>query len=121
MSGGGENTIDYWKDKHEALSSEFDDFQRQSAELENELELELQQEKDKCKELQKASARLYADNETLKSRLNEMNASTHKQISQLHEQIAHYKHDTELKAKYIRELEQKNDDLERNNRYAQSC
>ena len=116
MSGGDENTLEYWKEKYEAINVEFDDFQRQSAELENELEIELQQEKDKCKELQKANARLHADNDTLKSKLNEMNASTHKQISQLHEQIAHYRSDVELKAKYIRELEQKNDDLERTNR-----
>jgi predicted nuclease with TOPRIM domain len=77
-SSGGEDTLAYWKEKYEAISSEYDEFQKQSSELEKELELELEQEKDKCKELQKASARLHADNDTLKSAIYHIYNETNK-------------------------------------------
>ena len=46
-----------------------------------------------------------------------MNTTTHKQISQLQEELAKSNAVKEEMHKYIRELEQKNDDLERTNRY----
>lgn len=45
-----------------------------------------------------------------------MNVSTHKQISTLQEELAKLKAVRDEMQKYIRELEQKNDDLERTNR-----
>jgi nuclear distribution protein NudE len=50
--------------------------------------------------------------------LNEINSTTHKQISQLQEELAKLKAVKDEMQKYIRELEQKNDDLERTNRCA---
>lgn len=52
----------------------------------------------------------------MKNKLNEVNLSTHKQISTLQEELAKIKAVRDEMQKYIRELEQKNDDLERTNR-----
>lgn len=46
-----------------------------------------------------------------------MTSTTHKQISKLQEELAKLKAVKDEMQKYIRELEQKNDDLERTNRY----
>lgn len=46
-----------------------------------------------------------------------MNVNTHKQISTLQEELTKMKAMRDEMQKYIRELEQKNDDLERTNRY----
>jgi chromosome segregation ATPase len=86
--------------------------------LENELELQLKHSDEKIKELETRNNRLLIDNETLKTKLNELNKSTHKQISQLQEDLAKFKAVKDEMQKYIRELEQKNDDLERTNRCA---
>ena len=86
--------------------------------MENELELQLKHSDDKIKELETRNNRLLIDNETLKTKLNELNKSTHKQISQLQEDLAKFKAVKDEMQKYIRELEQKNDDLERTNRCA---
>ncbi len=86
--------------------------------MENELELQLKHSDEKIKELETRNNRLLIDNETIKSKLNELNKSTHKQISQLQEDLAKFKAVKDEMQKYIRELEQKNDDLERTNRCA---
>ena len=59
------------------------------------------------------------DNDTLKTKLGELNSSTHRQIAALQEEAAKLKVVRDEMSKYIRELEQKNDDLERNNRCCQ--
>jgi hypothetical protein len=96
----------------------YDDFQKHSHDLENELELQLQHSDDKIKDLENRNSRMAMDNETLKSKLNDLNKSTHRQISQLQEDLAKNKAVKDEMQKYIRELEQKNDDLERTNRCA---
>ena len=53
-----------------------------------------------------------------KNKLNELNTSSHRQISQFQEELAQLKAVKEEMQRYIRELEQKNDDLERTNRCA---
>ncbi len=53
-----------------------------------------------------------------KAKLNELNTSSHKQISHLQEESAKLKSVKDEMQRYIRELEQKNDDLERNYRCA---
>lgn len=113
-----ENTVEYWKAKYEELNTQFDEYQRHSYELENELELQLKHSDEKIKDLETKNNRLALDNDTLKSKLNELNVSTHKQISQLQEDSAKLKAVKDEMQKYIRELEQKNDDLERTNRCA---
>ena len=53
-----------------------------------------------------------------KSKFNDVNTSTHKQISNLQEELAKLKAVKDEMQKYIRELEQKNDNLEQTNRCA---
>lgn len=113
-----ENTIEYWKEKYEELNAQYDDFQKSSHEFERELELQLEQSEEKIRELQNLNARFSLDNDNLKSKLNEINTSTHKQISQLQEELAKFKAVKDEMQKYIRELEQKNDNLEQTNRCA---
>ncbi len=100
------------------MNTQFDEYQRHSYELENELELQLKHSDEKIKDLETKNNRLVLDNDTLKSKLNELNVGTHKQISQLQEDVAKLKAVKDEMQKYIRELEQKNDDLERTNRCA---
>lgn len=113
-----EDTVEYWKEKYDDLNSQYDEFQKQSFELENELEVQLKHSENQIKDLQNRTNRLSMDNETLKNKLNDVNISTHKQISNLQEELAKFKAVKEEMQKYIRELEQKNDNLEQTNRCA---
>jgi predicted RNase H-like nuclease (RuvC/YqgF family) len=97
--------------RYEELNSQFDDFQKSSLEFEKELELQLGQSDEKIKELQNVNTRYSVDNDTLKTKLNELNTHTHKQISQLQEELAKFKAVRDEMQKYIRELEQKNDNI----------
>ena len=113
-----ENTIEFWKTKYEDLNGQFDEFQKSSREFEAELEHELHKCEDEIKELKARNHRLSVDNESVKQKLGEMNVSTHRQIAALQEECAKVKAVKDEMQKYIRELEQKNDDLERTNRCA---
>lgn len=113
-----EDTVEYWKEKYDDLNAQYDEFQKQSFELENELEVQLKHSENQIKDLQNRSNRLSIDNDTLKNKLNDVNISTHKQISNLQEELAKFKAVKEEMQKYIRELEQKNDNLEQTNRCA---
>lgn len=113
-----ENTIEYWKEKYEELNAQYDDFQKSSHEFERELELQLEQAEDKMRKLENENLRFKVDNENMKTKLNELNTSTHKQISQLQEELAKFRAVKDEMQKYIRELEQKNDNLEQTNRCA---
>ena len=67
-----ENTIEFWKEKYEDLNAQYDEFQKHSYELENELELQLKHSDEKIKDLQTRNNRLQIDNETIKvSLINE--------------------------------------------------
>ena len=61
-----ENTIEFWKEKYEDLNAQYDEFQKHSYELENELELQLKHSDEKIKDLQTRNNRLQIDNETIK-------------------------------------------------------
>jgi len=113
-----DDTVEYWKEKYEDLNAQYDEFQQQSLELENELELQLKHSEIQIKEMQNRNNRLSLENETLKTKFNDVNISTHKQISSLQEELAKFKAVKEEMQKYIRELEQKNDNLEQTNRCA---
>jgi DNA repair exonuclease SbcCD ATPase subunit len=113
-----ENTIEFWKKKYEDIYGQFDEFQKSSHELEQELELELKQKEDSIKELQKFNHRLSVENDTLKSKLNETNASTQKQIGTLQDELGKLRTSKEQLGKRVRELEQSNDNLEQTNRCA---
>ena len=102
--------------RFEELNNEFAEYQKESGELEQELEAHLKQSEERIKDYENKNNRLHIDNQTLRNRLNEVNTSTHRQISQLQEDLAKSSAVKEEMHKYIRELEQKNDDLERTNR-----
>lgn len=113
-----DDTVAYWKEKYEDLNQQYDEFQKQSFELENELEVQLKHSEDQIKDLQTRNNRLALENDTLKSKFTDVNTSTHRQISNLQEELAKFKAVKEEMQKYIRELEQKNDSLEQTNRCA---
>lgn len=118
MSTPDENSVLFWKQKYEELSIQFDEFQKSSRDFEQELESELKQCEQEIKELNSRNHRLTVNHDLMKDKLTEMNLNTQKQISKLQEELAQYKAVKDEMQKYIRELEQKNDDLERTNRCA---
>jgi DNA repair exonuclease SbcCD ATPase subunit len=113
-----ENTIEYWKKKYEELSGEYDDFTKSSRDLEQMLETELQQKEKTITELQRYNHRITVDNDALKARLSEVSASTQRQIASLQDELNAAKTAKEQLGKCVRELEQKNDNLEQTNRCA---
>jgi hypothetical protein len=52
--------------RFEALNTEYDDYQKQSSELEIELETQLKQTEDRIRDLENKNNRLNIDNDTLK-------------------------------------------------------
>jgi DNA repair exonuclease SbcCD ATPase subunit len=113
-----ENTIEFWKKKYEDIYGQFDEFQKSSRELEQELELELKQKEDSIKELQKYNHRLNVDNEALKTKLNENNLTSQRQIAALQDELNKLRSTKDQLSKRVRELEQSNDNLEQTNRCA---
>lgn len=61
-----ENTIEFWKQKYEELSVQFDEFQKSSRDFEHELEAELKQCEDEIGELKARNSRLQLENDSLK-------------------------------------------------------
>ncbi|XP_055638964.1 nuclear distribution protein nudE homolog [Toxorhynchites rutilus septentrionalis] len=111
----------YWKERCLKLSQErndvqreFDDFTEESRQLEAELEMTIEQQEKKIRDLNQLVSTLRVECESFKRKVvNSENESN--KID------ADYKHLTKENEKfkvYIRELEQKNDDLERANRVA---
>ncbi|XP_059155465.1 nuclear distribution protein nudE homolog 1-like isoform X2 [Physella acuta] len=112
--------IEYWKNlAHQykqdlkETKEELEEFQISSQELEQELETQLKHEEKKNKELSLANERLQNECDSLKEKLQKLQADSHKKITELEDNFAKVEaHKNELQ-KYIRELEQDNDDLER--------
>jgi len=110
----------YWKQEAadylqrlQDVRDEFDDYQEGSRELEAELEAQLEQYEHRVKDLVSAKASLEEENEMLKEKLDSMNQDSHIQITSLQDDNMKTKAVKEEMTKYIRELEQTNDDLER--------
>ncbi|XP_019646581.1 PREDICTED: nuclear distribution protein nudE-like 1 isoform X3 [Branchiostoma belcheri] len=115
-----EEEIKYWKDLALELRQsvkdardELDEFQEESRELEAELEAQLEQVEGKNRDLQNSCQRLQMEVESLKEKLEICQRESHQQITQLQDDLAQTVGMKEEMAKYIRELEQINDDLER--------
>ncbi|XP_035694390.1 nuclear distribution protein nudE-like 1 isoform X2 [Branchiostoma floridae] len=115
-----EAEIKYWKDLALELRQsvkdardELDEFQEESRELEAELEAQLEQVEGKNRDLQNSCQRLQMEVESLKEKLEICQRESHQQITQLQDDLAQTMGMKEEMAKYIRELEQINDDLER--------
>jgi len=115
-----EEEIQYLKNRVVALEKEakdikdeFDEFQEGSRELEHELETQLEQSEAKIKEFRSLTNRLQHENDQLKDKLEQCHKEYHFQVTELQTELAEIKAIKDELNKYIRELEQQNDDLER--------
>nr|XP_056722255.1 nuclear distribution protein nudE homolog 1-like [Euleptes europaea] len=118
--GSVEEERDYWKAqavKHkqwaEKAQEELWEFQEGSREYEAELETQLQQAESQNKDLRSENGRLRMEIEATKEKLATQQSEGYRQISALEEELAQTKAVRDQLQKYIRELEQDNDDLER--------
>jgi DNA repair exonuclease SbcCD ATPase subunit len=107
-----------YKNSYESVKEEMEDFQSSSRELELELEAQLTQAENKNKELTSLTSRLQTEVDSLKDKLEKLQSSSFRQISELETQLAKSEAYSDRMQKYIRELEQTNDDLERAKRAA---
>ncbi|XP_062508176.1 nuclear distribution protein nudE-like 1 [Corticium candelabrum] len=115
-----EEEILYWRRKAEETEQslqearlELDEFQEGSRELEAELEAQLEQAESKAREMDVLKTRLEMENEALKERLEAVQNESFVMVSSLQEEIATLTLHRDTLQKYVRELEQSNDDLER--------
>ncbi|KAL2740483.1 nuclear distribution protein nudE-like 1-B isoform X1 [Vespula squamosa] len=114
-----DDEIQYWMDlahqmhqRKEDVERELEEFQENSQMLEKELETSLEQAEKTNRELRQRNTRLATEVEQLRTRLDQQTADCAMFQSQAQDlQLQH-----EQLMKYIRELEQKNDDLERAHR-----
>ncbi|XP_040579762.1 nuclear distribution protein nudE-like 1-B [Lepeophtheirus salmonis] len=112
--------IQYWKEKALALErevngakNELDEFQESSRELELELEAEIEILEKKNKDLNSVSLKLRNENDNLKEKYEQCNREYNSQLDNLQTELSEIQSVKERLNKYVRELEQENDDLER--------
>ncbi|TWW82111.1 nuclear distribution protein nudE-like 1-A [Takifugu flavidus] len=112
--------IDFWKalslkykTSFQEAQEELLEFQEGSRELEAELEAQLSQAEHRTKDLQSENQRLKNEVETLKDKLEQQYSQSYKQISMLEDDLGQTRSIKDQLHKYVRELEQSNDDLER--------
>ncbi|KAK3928574.1 Nuclear distribution protein nudE-like 1-A [Frankliniella fusca] len=106
----------YWKNRAEELERELEDFREQSHDLEKELEASLEQAEKRARDYRVHCNKLQLENDTLKTKLEQVTKESTSQINSLQEELSQCRNREEKFLKYIRELEQKNDDLERTQR-----
>ncbi|XP_066187963.1 nuclear distribution protein nudE-like 1 isoform X3 [Sylvia atricapilla] len=107
-----------WRAREAFLSfqearEELAEFQEGSRELEAELEAQLVQAEQRNRDLQADNQRLKYEVETLKEKLEHQYAQSYKQVSLLEDDLSQTRAIKDQLHKYVRELEQANDDLER--------
>ncbi|XP_016355394.1 nuclear distribution protein nudE-like 1-A isoform X2 [Sinocyclocheilus anshuiensis] len=112
--------IDFWKalslkykKSYKEAQEELLEFQEGSRELETELETQLGQAEHRIRDLQADNERLQHELDSLKEKLEYQYAQSYKQISVLEDDLSQTRGIKEQLLKYVRELEQANDDLER--------
>ncbi|OXB68861.1 hypothetical protein ASZ78_002276 [Callipepla squamata] len=110
----------YWKElamKYkqcaENTQEELREFQEGSREYEAELETQLQQTESRNRDLLSENNRLRMELESVKEKVEMQHSEGYRQISALEDDLAQTKAIKDQLQKYIRELEQANDDLER--------
>ncbi|CAH1794386.1 unnamed protein product [Owenia fusiformis] len=115
-----EDEIMFWRKQAEEFKialedtkEELEEFQISSRELEQELEMQLDQAESKNKELTSANSRLQNEVENLQDKLTSTQSTYHHSMTELEDELAQVKAFKDELTKYIRELEQSNDDLER--------
>ncbi|XP_026181879.1 nuclear distribution protein nudE homolog 1-like [Mastacembelus armatus] len=118
--GSLEKELDYWKEqaaRHqqsaEEAQEELREFQQMSRDYEVELETELKQCETQNRELLSANNRLRMELENYKEKYETQHSEACRQISSLEGDLAETTAIRDHLHKYIRELEQANDDLER--------
>ncbi|XP_058816473.1 nuclear distribution protein nudE homolog [Topomyia yanbarensis] len=111
----------YWKERclklkqeRNDVQREFDDFTEESRQLEAELEMTVEQQEKKIRDFNQLVSQLRIECESYKRKVTNSENESNK-IDADYKQLA--KENEKFKV-YIRELEQKNDDLERANRVA---
>ncbi|XP_023205311.1 nuclear distribution protein nudE-like 1-B [Xiphophorus maculatus] len=112
--------VDYWKTQAlkykkscQDAQEELQEFQEGSRELEAELEAQLSQAEHRLRDLQAENERLKNEASNLKEKLEQQYAQSYKQTSMLEDDLSQTRSIKEQLHKYVRELEQANDDLER--------
>ncbi|TRY93205.1 hypothetical protein DNTS_014351 [Danionella cerebrum] len=115
-----EHEKDYWKEqtaiykqRAEEVQEELQEFQQMSRDYEVELETELKQSDARNRELLTANNRLRMELENFKEKYETQHSEAVRQISTLEGDLAETTAIKDQLHKYIRELEQANDDLER--------
>ncbi|XP_061534703.1 LOW QUALITY PROTEIN: nuclear distribution protein nudE homolog 1-like [Phycodurus eques] len=115
--------LGFWKEQANAhqqradeAQEELQEFQQMSRDYEAELEAELKQCEVRNKELLQDNRRLRMELENIKEKFESQHTDTFKHISTLEETLAETTAVKDHLQKYIRELEQSNDDLERTKR-----
>ncbi|KAM9746268.1 LOW QUALITY PROTEIN: nuclear distribution protein nudE homolog 1-like [Menidia menidia] len=121
--GSLEEELDHWKEqasRHrqiaEEAQEELQEFQQMSRDYEVELETELKQCEARNRELLSANNRLRMELENYKDKYESQHSEACRQISSLEGDLAQTTAVRDQLHKYIRELEQANDDLERTKR-----
>ncbi|XP_014351050.1 nuclear distribution protein nudE homolog 1 [Latimeria chalumnae] len=115
-----EEEVAYWKkvaakckQSAENAQEELQEFQEGSREYEAELEIQLQQTEARNRDLLSENNRLRMELETIKEKLEAQQSNSYRQISSLEDELAETRAIKDQLQRYIRELEQANDDLER--------
>lgn len=118
--GSEEEEANYWRDlamtykqRAENTQEELREFQEGSREYEAELETQLQQIETRNRDLLSENNRLRMELESVKEKFEMQHSEGYRQISALEDDLAQTKAIKDQLQKYIRELEQANDDLER--------
>ncbi|XP_033945101.1 nuclear distribution protein nudE homolog 1-like [Pseudochaenichthys georgianus] len=121
--GSLEEELGYWKEQAathqqsaEEAQEELQEFQQMSRDYEGELETELKQCEDRNRELLSVNNRLRMELENYKEKYETQHSEAYRQISTLEGDLAETTAVRDQLHKYIRELEQANDDLERTKR-----
>lgn len=115
--------LGFWKEqadihqqRADEAQEELREFQQMSRDYEAELEAELKQCEGRNKELLLDNNRLCIELESIKEKLEAQQSDTYRHITTLEDDLAQTRAVRDHLQKYIRELEQSNDDLERTKR-----
>uniref|UniRef100_A0A8C6S7N1 NudE neurodevelopment protein 1 n=1 Tax=Neogobius melanostomus TaxID=47308 RepID=A0A8C6S7N1_9GOBI len=115
-----QDELEYWKEqatkhqqKAEEAQLELAEFQQMSRDYESELETELKQVESKNKELLFFNQRLRTELDNYKEKYEAQHSEAFRQVSELESELSQTSAVRDQLQRYIRELEQANDDLER--------
>lgn len=105
--------IEFWKEKAKEAREELEEFQEGSRELEAELEMQLEQAETKIKDQRSIINRLTMETDQMRDKLEQCQREYSCQVNELTCELGDIKTIRDSLNKYVRDLEQQNDDLER--------